>query len=779
MTSDPARADLICRIGYSGIIFLPLACYETLYRYLEEPRKEIPWLYGLNTGFFVSLWTTDLFVQGPYNYWFGFYPAAGILHQIYLLIVVYCVIRITISLTRVYQREKQAIKRTRAKYFLLSTLVFSMSSTDYLLNYPGLVNSLNIDLYPFGFFFISFSIFILILCHFVILNMTLEKRVHHQTRQLRQSVKDLEKAASVKKNFIANITHELRTPLTLIRGWTDYMDEGQAGTLGRKQKSIIDKIKVQTLSLTHKINQLLKISKFDAGIDKLSLTRMNVDNCIFQIVSSFRGLIEANQVDLNYYSEASVNKIFLDKEKLKDILNNLIRNAYKFTQKCEISVTLSNTDKEIIIKVKDTGVGMSSEVIATVFNRFQQGDTSLTRMYEGAGLGLAIVKESVERMYGTVSVTSLEHEWTCFTLTLPRDLEKREPDAVSERRRKERRENHLPIPHSERRAVDRRAADLAQIDASDLVQINLLDLNKNAHGQIRKIEAKNPQGSIVIAEDNPGILDFLSSALKGYTLYLASDGRLAWETISQVMPDLVISDIIMPRMDGFSLLKKIRAEKKITSVPVIIITSLSEPDDRIKSLQLGADDFLTKPFHHLELQARVKNVISLHTLEREKTKREQLEVFLMVLASTIESKDTYTGGHVERVASYARGLAEKKELSQERVKDIYRGAIVHDVGKIGIRDEVLNKPGKLTDQEFDHIKKHPVIGKNILSKLKIAPIAETWECSEFCVTVSVPGSASAPAEVKVRSENGPSISHVGGVDFCWSGVPGTIFSICK
>lgn len=723
LSPDPAYADLICRIGYSGIIFLPIICYETICLYLNKKSRDIPVFYGLNMGFLACLWTTDLFIRGPHQYWFGFYPEAGVLHKFYLLTVAYFLSRVMISLVRVYRTETEPVRKTRAKYFLLSIMVFSLSGVDYLLNYPALVQSIGADLYPVGIFFISFSIFIFILCHFVVLNMTLEKRVNQKTRELTQSVKDLEKAASAKKNFIANITHELRTPLTLIRGWTEFMGDGEAGPVPDELIPVIDKIKLQTLSLTHKINALLKISKFDEGLNALALTRINVDTCIFQIVSSFRGLIEAKQVDLNYYSSAAIPPLYLDREKLKDILNNLIRNAYKFTEHGEISVTLSNTEKEIIIEVRDTGVGMSPKIMNTIFNRFQQGDNSWTRMYEGTGLGLAIARESVERMYGTISVESVENEWTCFTLALPMDLEQKEPEAIVERRKKDRRCVNLPIPHADRRKKDRRAKDLAQIDDIDLVQINLTDTNKNTHGQIRKIEAKQPDGTIVIAEDNPGILEFLASALKNYTLYLASDGQLAWESIKQTRPDLVISDIMMPKMDGFSLLRKIRARKKTTSIPVIIITSLSDRNDRIKSLQLGADDFLTKPFHHLELQARVKNVISLHTLERERTKREQLEIFLMVLASTIESKDTYTGGHVERVANYARDLARKLDFPPGRVNDIYMGATVHDVGKIGIRDEVLNKPGRLSEKELAHISEHPVIGKNILSKLKIAPIA--------------------------------------------------------
>ncbi|MCG8638065.1 MAG: ATP-binding protein [Desulfobacterales bacterium] len=739
LCTDSGYADIICKIGYSGIIFLPVICYETICMYLKKVPGEVPVFYGLNLGFLACLWTTDLFILGPHKYWFGFYPEAGVLHRLYLVTVVYLLGRVIRALIRVYRDETEPVRKTRIKYFLLSTMVFSLSGVDYLLNYPGLVKSLGMDLYPFGGFFISFAIFIFILCHFIVLNMTLEKRVNRKTRQLSQSVKDLEKAASVKKNFIANITHELRTPLTLIRGWTDFMGDGEAGVVPENLTPVIDKIKVQTLSLTHKINELLKVSKFDAGMDTLALTRINIDTCIFQIVSSFRGLIEANHVDLNYYSSAPIPPLYIDREKLKDILNNLIRNAYKFTEQGEISVTLSTDGNNIVIEVRDTGVGMSPEVMETIFNRFQQGDNSKTRTYEGAGLGLAIVKESVERMYGHIEVNARENQWTCFTLTLPADLEKKEPESVVERRKNDRRKTDKPFLHRERRKRDRRAKDLAQIDASDLIQINLMDCNKDVSGQVRKIEAKKPEGTIVIAEDNPGILDLLASALKNYTLYLAGNGELAWETITQVRPDLVISDIMMPKMDGFTLLKKIRSGSQTTGTPVIIITSLSERNDRIKSLQSGADDFLTKPFHHLELQARVKNVISLQTLEREQTKREQLEVFLMVLASTIESKDTYTGGHVERVANYARDLAGRLGLPPARVNDIYTGATVHDVGKIGIRDEVLNKPGRLSDKELLHIRKHPVIGKNILSKLKIAPIAvniaychhERWDGSGY------------------------------------------------
>ncbi len=716
-------SDLICKIGYSGIIFLPISFYETVVYYLNLPKKYLAWFYYLCFGFLVSLWTTDLFIKGAHLQSFGYYPEAGMLHVGYILMICILMVLIFFELYRELKGEQELIKQTQLKFFFISGILFSFSAVDFFLNYPDLVEKLNVQLYPFGVFFISLSMLLFILSHFITLNQTLENRVALKTVQLKESITALEEAAKSKKDFITNITHELRTPLTLIRGWTDFIIEGEPEKIPEGLLKIINKVSLQTLNLTEKINELLKVSKYDAGMEKLVLTKIDIDTNIFQIVNSFKGLTDQSRIDLDYSGESKIGDIFIDKEKLKDILNNLIRNAYKFTENGEIRVTLLKRNDRMVIKVKDTGIGMSQKVLKTIFQRFQQGDSSRTRKYEGTGLGLSIVKDSVTIMHGSISVESVENQGTAFTIELPMDLEIREKDSVMERRVKERRTNPSKNGYDDRRQKNRRVIDLAKIDNKDIIKIAASDKNLSSQKTIEKITPENSRGVIVIAEDNKGIQEFLSRALKGYTLFIAYNGESAWQSIEDIMPELVISDIMMPIMDGYSLLENIRTHKKTANIPVIIITSLTEQDDRIKSLQLGADDYLTKPFHHLELQARVKNVLSLHRLEREKTRSEQLEVFLMVLASAIESKDKYTGGHVERVAGYARDLARKAKLPDTLVNDIYMGTIVHDVGKIGIKDEVLNKSGRLTDEEFEHIKTHPVIGRDLLLKLKIAPIA--------------------------------------------------------
>ncbi len=716
-------SDLICKIGYSGIIFLPVSCYEIVIHYLELPKRHLQWFYYLCWGFLASLWSTNLFIKGAYSQAFGYYPEAGIIHIAYMIMVGTLMVRLFSILYRVYRDATDTIKKNQLKFFFITSIIFSLSAIDYFLNYPAFVQKVNIQLYPIGVFFLSFSVLVFILAHFITLNLTLEKRVAMKTAQLEASIVELEEVARYKKNFIANITHELRTPLTLIRGWTDFIRDGKLGKIPTQLGEVIDKIGVQTLNLTVKINELLKVTKFDAGMAKVVLAETDINMEIYQIVSSFKGLTDQRGVKLNYFGSPDIEFLFIDREKLKDILNNLIRNAYKFTESGEIKVILNKQNDRIIIKVEDTGVGMTSQMLEQMFQRFRQGDGSKTRKYEGTGLGLSIVKESVELMSGRVYAESIAGKGTSFSVVLPADLDKRMPDVVMERRVKERRKLIEECGIEDRRRKDRRLSDLAKINSDDIARILDSEISFSPEADIKKISAKNSRGVIVIAEDNIGIQEFLSIALKGYTLFIASNGQSAWQAIKEKKPGLVISDVMMPVMDGHSLLKKIRKHKKTKSIPVIIITSLTGRDERIKSLQLGADDYLTKPFHHLELQARVKNVLSVHRLEREKTKSEQLEIFLMVMASVIESKDPYTGGHVERVAGYARALARKLKLNEAVVHDIYLGTIVHDVGKIGIKDEILNKPGKLTDQEFDRIKEHPAIGKALLSKLEITPVA--------------------------------------------------------
>lgn len=563
--------------------------------------------------------------------------------------------------------------------------------------------------------------------------------LNHQKVQLEEANRELQKINSIKSHFFANLSHELRTPLTLIRGWTDYLIGGELGNVPEKLKDVVRKIDTQNLALTEKINHMLKLSKFDAGMTKLALHKLDIESFVADIVANFQDLAKHKNIRLNFLCRSEIGKIAMDKEKLTDILNNLLRNAYKFTENGQIEVVLSEMDNNMILEVRDTGVGMSVASLDSVFDRFSQGDNMRTRFYEGTGLGLAIVKESVDILHGAITVQSTEQQGTTFTVQIPMDLERLAPEAFSERRKNDRRKTDRAFDEKERRTGGRREEDFAKITSNNIIQILAEDTKTEDVDTVVRVEAENPLGKLVVAEDNKAVRLLLQTILKDYTLYLAPNGLLALEAVRKERPDLVVSDIMMPVMDGYTLVEKIKSDKDTENIPIILITATADRNDRIKGLQLGANDFLTKPFHHLELKARVNNVLSLRKLYREKLRSEQLELFLMVLASAIESKDKYTGGHVERVANYARDLAQKIKLPDDKVNEVYLGTIVHDIGKIGIRDEVLNKAGRLTTEEFRHIQEHPVIGKNLLSKLELLPAAvniayghqEKWDGSGY------------------------------------------------
>ncbi|MEW6077973.1 MAG: 7TM diverse intracellular signaling domain-containing protein [Thermodesulfobacteriota bacterium] len=547
--------------------------------------------------------------------------------------------------------------------------------------------------------------------------------LNRQKVQLEQANAELQKINTLKSNFFANLSHELRTPLTLIRGWTDYIISGELGQIPDRLKETIRKIDTQNLALTEKINHMLKLSKFDAGMSKIVLHHIDMETTVAGIVANFQDLATHKNIALNFSSRSAIGSVLMDREKLTDILNNLIRNAYKFTENGKIDVILSSDGNKMAIEVRDTGIGMNEETLQKIFQRFQQGDNAPAQLFEGTGLGLAIVKESVDLLHGTVTVTSAERQGTAFTVQIPLDLGELEPDAIMERRRQDRRSSGQDNGPEDRRRNLRREDDIAKISGDNIIQILAADVKTGNTDKVTVVETENARGKLVIAEDNLAVQALLQAILKEYTLYLAPNGQLAWETIQKEQPDLILSDIMMPLMDGYSLVENIKSDKNTKNIPIILITASANKTDRIKGLQLGADDFLTKPFHHLELKARVNNVISLRKLYREKLRSEQLEIFLMVLASAIESKDKYTGGHVERVANYARDLAQKMRLPEDKINEIYLGTIVHDIGKIGIRDDVLNKAGRLTEDELRHIQEHPVIGKELLSKLELLPAA--------------------------------------------------------
>lgn len=217
---------------------------------------------------------------------------------------------------------------------------------------------------------------------------------------------------------------------------------------------------------------------------------------------------------------------------------------------------------------------------------------------------------------------------------------------------------------------------------------------------IKEIES-NRKPKVLIVDDNETNVELIGMHLKpyDYTILKAYDGDEALQMVEKHSPDLILLDLMMPKVSGYEVCQKLKADPKTTLIPIIIITALRELDDKIKAMELGADDFLIKPFNKIELLTRIKSLLRLKQLYDE---MDHTEDMVIALVEALEAKDVYTRGHSERVAKYSVILAKEMGLSSEEVGLIKTGSLLHDIGKIGVKDGILNKIEKLTQEEITH-----------------------------------------------------------------------------
>jgi putative two-component system response regulator len=223
--------------------------------------------------------------------------------------------------------------------------------------------------------------------------------------------------------------------------------------------------------------------------------------------------------------------------------------------------------------------------------------------------------------------------------------------------------------------------------------------------------------TVLVADDQSSNRELLEELLtaQGFTVVTASDGSAALEEIARIRPDLVLLDVMMPGLNGFEVCERIKNNPETYLIPVVLITALSDKQDRIEGIKAGADDFLTRPVDRTELLARVRSLI---TLKRRTDELERAESVLFSLARSIEGKDPYTHGHCERLSNYSARLGEHLGLAKDEITALRRAAVVHDIGKVAVPDAILLKPGRLTEEEWKLIREHPVVGERICAPLR-------------------------------------------------------------
>jgi signal transduction histidine kinase/DNA-binding NarL/FixJ family response regulator len=442
--------------------------------------------------------------------------------------------------------------------------------------------------------------------------------VYEKNLLLKEQSEKLKEMDKVKSRFFANISHEFRTPLTLIMGPLEQMLPGCQEKKQKKQLTMMLRNSQRLLAL---INQLLELSKFDSGKVKLQASRQNIIPFLKGIVDSFEISAAENDLDLTFLPRDEEIELYLDPEKIEILLGNLLVNAIKFTPaggKITVSVK-KNPGKEKIfplgsleITVCDTGPGIPRAQLATIFDRFYQADTPHEHLQKGTGIGLAIAKELVELHHGTIDVHSREgrDSGTEFIIRLPLGDAHLEPGEIVEK----------PGPPSpgqisgEISRFEQREEEGEDIEADEDTDIET--------GMDMEIRGKD---IILVVEDSTDVREYIKGALEPiYRVIEAADGREGIEKAEEIIPDLIISDIMMPEKDGYELCRVLKNQRETSHIPIILLTAKAAEENIIEGLETGAEDYITKPFNTKILCARIKNLIDLRrhwqeTIHREMT----------------------------------------------------------------------------------------------------------------------------------------------------------------
>jgi ligand-binding sensor domain-containing protein/signal transduction histidine kinase/DNA-binding response OmpR family regulator len=433
-------------------------------------------------------------------------------------------------------------------------------------------------------------------------NLLLSKdQIENKNRLLEEQSDKLKELDRVKSRFFANISHEFRTPLTLIMGPLEQMlaeEEQPRSSRETKQLSLMLRNSQRLLTL---INQLLELSKYESGKVKLRASLQNIVPLVKGIAANVEPLSTKHQLDLTVNVEKDELFLYVDTEKIENVLYNLLINAVKFTPpggKITVEVRMTAESDEtspegaLEISVADTGPGIPREQLSHIFDRFFQAGGSVEQQKKGSGIGLSLVREQVLVHHGKIDVYSREGKGTEFIITLPMGDKHLMPgERVTP-------ESGAPKPPSPIPIVEHPVTD-----QDDTVQVikDTASLKNNDDKTI-----------ILVVEDNTDIRDYIRGSLEPeFSILEAADGEEGLKIAQDIIPDLIISDIMMPKIDGYQLCRKLKKNVATCHIPIIMLTAKASEDSAVQGLETGADDYVTKPFSMKLLTARIKNLIDL------------------------------------------------------------------------------------------------------------------------------------------------------------------------
>lgn len=463
--------------------------------------------------------------------------------------------------------------------------------------------------------------------------MAQKDEISSQKNKLEKLVTQLKEATDAKFNFFTNISHELRTPLTLIIGPLE--DTLVSSRLHFTLKNNLELVQRNAFRLLKLINQLMDFRKIEEGKMEINASTQVLGDFVFEISNEFKDLARKKHISLNMNDKTAGLNIDFDQSMIDKVLFNLLSNAFKFTEEngtINITIDQDKEQENAIIEIEDNGIGMSTEDVEHAFDVFYQGHSST---FKGTGLGLALSKELIKAHNGNIIINSKKGSGTCFTITLPFKQNKG-LRAIKYNDDKNLKETHIyttdVLPHNYEKVTTKTSENLA---------------------------------SILIIEDNDDLNSFLSNRLEGsYEVLTAKDGNEGMNKAFDVVPDLIISDIIMPGMSGLKLAEILKNDLRTSHIPIILLTAKTSIEDQIEGMKSFADLFISKPFNLKYLEESIVSLLRNRAVLREH--------FISELPS--ENRSNSSNKLDRKFISEFTSLIESNLANEDlSVDDIYKG----------------------------------------------------------------------------------------------------------
>jgi signal transduction histidine kinase/HPt (histidine-containing phosphotransfer) domain-containing protein len=472
----------------------------------------------------------------------------------------------------------------------------------------------------------------------------------------------------VKTTFFSNVSHEFRTPLTLILGPLEDALRDRTRSLAGP---VLEAVHRNALRLLKLVNSLLDFSRVEAGRMRSSFEPTDLPLLTAGLAGAFGSLMDSVGLKLVVDCPPLSEPVYVDPDQWEKIVLNLVSNAFKFTFQGEIAVRLRASEQHVELTVSDTGTGIPADELDRVFERFHRVEGAQGRSHEGTGIGLALVRELVRQHGGSVQVESAVGRGSCFIVTVPRGRDHLPPERVAAASRLARTPNTNPYLLEASQWSERRRGVSQPVDAAAAWPVAALP--------------PEPDGlagaTVLVADDNPDMREYLVRLLSPiWTVEAVEDGQAALEAVRRRPPDLVLSDIMMPRMDGVAMLQGLRADPAGRSIPVLFLSARAGEEALIAGLDTGADDYLSKPFSANELLARVRTNIAVSRQRRQWTT--QLEARNAELKQALADAQT----------------AREEAVEASRAKSGFLATMSHEIRTP--LNAVIGFAGLLNDQEL-------------------------------------------------------------------------------